>query len=95
MAKGIAEKVKREEKEPRSKAKSEPRVRAKSRVESNPIARYFNELRIEWSKVTLPGKKELVQSTIVVFFFSILVTAVIAVYDMLVTFVFSFLFGWR
>lgn len=68
------------------------RMRAR-KTELNPIARYFQELRLEWSKVTYPGKKELWQSTLVVFIFSILVTAVIALYDLLVSFILRFLFG--
>ncbi len=62
-----------------------------SRTETNAVSRYFNELRIEWSKITFPSKKELWQSTIVVFIFSIAVTMVIAFYDILVTLLFRFL----
>ncbi len=87
MKKAVAEK--RAKKQP---SQADARKRIHSSSELNPIARYIMELRLEWSKITFPEKKELWRSTLVVFIFTIAVTAVIAVYDMLVTFVFSFLF---
>jgi len=59
----------------------------------NPVARYFLELKSEWNKITFPGRKELIRSTIVVFIFTVLVTTVIAAYDFLVSLVFGRLFG--
>ncbi len=76
----------------RNKRKSEEaRRRRRSRTEANPIARYFQELKMEWSKITFPERKELYRSTVVVFIFTIIVTAIISVFDMLVTKVFSYI----
>lgn len=45
---------------------------------------YFLTLKIEWSKITYPDRKQLIQSTTVVFVFVIAFIAIIAVYDLLV-----------
>ncbi len=61
------------------------------RTEANPIARYFQELKMEWNKITFPERKELYRSTVVVFIFTVIVTAIISLFDMFVTKVFSFI----
>ncbi len=61
------------------------------RAEANPIARYFQELKMEWNKITFPERKELYRSTGVVFIFTVIVTAIISLFDALVTKVFSFI----
>jgi preprotein translocase subunit SecE len=76
----------------REKGKSEEtRRRRRSRAETNPVARYFQELKTEWNKITFPERKELYRSTVVVFIFTTIVTAIISVFDMLVTKVFSYI----
>jgi len=53
------------------------------------VSGYFSSLKYEWQKVTFPTRKELTQSTVVVFLFTILLMAVISVYDALVGFLFN------
>ncbi len=78
----------------RNKGKGDAaRSRRRSRTELNPIARYFQELRMEWNKITFPERKELYRSTAVVFIFTIVVTVVIALFDLLVAEVFTFVLG--
>jgi preprotein translocase SecE subunit len=48
---------------------------------------YFISLKYEWFKLNFPTKKELTQSTIVVFLFTILLMLIISLYDVLVSFV--------
>lgn len=48
------------------------------------LKEYFITLRIEWSKISYPTNKQLVQSTTVVFIFLVAFIAIIAVYDLLV-----------
>ena len=50
---------------------------------------YFVSLKYEWLKLTFPTRKELTQSTIVVFLFTILLMVIISLYDVLVSFVFN------
>lgn len=50
---------------------------------------YFVELKYEWQKVTFPTRKELMQSTTVVFLFTILLMAIMSLYDMAITFLFD------
>jgi preprotein translocase subunit SecE len=69
----------------------EARRRRRSRTEANPLTRYFQELKTEWNKITFPERKELYRSTVVVFIFTIIVTAIISVFDMLVTKVFGYI----
>lgn len=61
----------------------------RQRAETNPLTRYFQELKMEWNKITFPERKELYRSTVVVFIFTIIVTAIISLFDALVTSVFS------
>jgi len=65
--------------------------RRASRSDLNPLARYFRELKMEWNKITFPERKELYRSTTVVFIFTVLVTIVISVFDLLVTFLFGYI----
>lgn len=69
------------------------KVRKRSRSDLNFIARYFQELRMEWNKITFPERKELYRSTTVVFIFTLAVTMVIAAFDLLVAEVFTFILG--
>lgn len=46
---------------------------------------YFSSLKFEWQKVTFPSRKELTQSTIVVFLFTIILMAVLSLYDYLMS----------
>lgn len=76
----------------REKGKSEgARGPRRPRTESNPITHYFQELKMEWNKITFPERKELYRSTVVVFIFTVIVTAIISLFDMFVTKVFSFI----
>lgn len=50
---------------------------------------YFRSLKYEWQKVTFPTRKELTQSTVVVFLFTLLLMAVISLYDVAMSFVFN------
>lgn len=77
----------------RKPEKGGPRAAGDRGAELNPVARYFQELKAEWKKITFPNRKELTRSTIVVFIFTLLVTGVIATYDFLVSLVFGRLFG--
>ena len=56
---------------------------------SQKIREYFLSLKFEWQKVSFPTRKELTQSTIVVFLFTIIMMAVIAGYDFLMTVIFD------
>ena len=67
------------------------KARRRPRAETNIITRYFQELKMEWNKITFPERKELYRSTVVVFIFTIIVTAIISLFDALVTKVFSFI----
>lgn len=69
-----------------------PKARKGSRSDLNPVARYFQELRMEWNKVTFPDRKELTRSTIVVFIFTVIMTIVVSVFDAIITFISSRLF---
>ncbi len=69
-----------------------PKVRKSSRSDLHPVARYFQELRMEWNKITFPERKELTRSTIVVFIFTTIVTLVVSLFDAVMTFIFSRLF---
>jgi len=74
----------------KEKGKSEgARGTRRPRAETNPITRYFQELKMEWNKITFPERKELYRSTVVVFIFTIIVTAIISLFDALVTTVFN------
>ena len=53
------------------------------------MRKYFSELKFEWQKITFPTRKELTQSTIVVFLFTLLLMAVIATYDWLMSLLFN------
>ena len=53
------------------------------------IRRYFSELKFEWQKITFPTKKELTQSTIVVFLFTLILMVIIATYDWLMSLLFN------
>lgn len=50
---------------------------------------YFVSLKYEWQKVTFPTRKELIQSTIVVFLFTIILMAIISAYDVAMSFAFN------
>jgi preprotein translocase SecE subunit len=70
-----------------------PKARRHSRTDLNPIARYIQELRMEWNKITFPERKELYRSTVVVFIFTVVFTMVIAVFDLVVARVFLYVLG--
>jgi preprotein translocase subunit SecE len=42
---------------------------------------YFVSLKIEWGKISFPTRKELIQSTIVVFLFTVILMLIISLYD--------------
>ena len=52
-------------------------------------ADYFRSLKYEWQKVTFPTRKELTQSTIVVFLFTIVLMTIISLYDIAMSFMFN------
>jgi len=45
------------------------------------LMEYFLSLRYEWQKITFPTRKEWIQATIVVFLFTLVLMAIISVYD--------------
>lgn len=53
------------------------------------LTKYFEELKFEWVKITFPTKKELTQSTIVVFLFTIILMTILSAYDMAMSFLFN------
>jgi len=53
------------------------------------IRDYFQSLKYEWLKMTFPTRKEWVQSTVVVFLFTLVLMAIISLYDMLMSLFFS------
>lgn len=53
------------------------------------LAKYFEELKFEWVKITFPTKKELTQSTIVVFLFTMILMTILSAYDMAMSFLFN------
>jgi preprotein translocase SecE subunit len=60
--------------------------------QATPVGRvrhYFSELRYELKKVTFPGTKEWINSTIVVFIFTLLLMGVISLFDVVVSFIFQ------
>ena len=73
-----------------AKAKPSPK---KSEQEHVSLARrvrdYFVSLKFEWQKVTFPTRKELVQSTTVVFLFTVILMAILSAYDALMSFLFN------
>lgn len=62
---------------------------AESRSLVDTFKDYFRSLKFEWLKLTFPTRKELVQSTIVVFLFTIILMVIISLYDMLMSIIFS------
>ena len=66
-----------------------PRMRRASRTETNPLAKYFQELRMEWNKITFPEKKEWYRSTVVVFIFTVIITLIVSAFDATIAFIFS------
>jgi preprotein translocase SecE subunit len=53
------------------------------------VRNYFNELRYELKKVSFPSNKELAQSTIVVFVFTLVMMGIISVFDVVVSLFFQ------
>jgi len=70
-----------------SKKAKKTEQEAPSRFER--IKNYFVELKYEWQKVTFPTRKELTQSTTVVFLFTILLMTIMSLYDMIIGFLFN------
>lgn len=71
-----------------AKGKSKQKVQEQeTRTVVDKVKDYFVSLKYEWFKITFPSRKELVQSTIVVFLFTIALMLVISLYDILVAFV--------
>lgn len=52
------------------------------------VKHYFTELKFEWKKITFPTRKELIQSTIVVFVFTLLIMGVIVAMDFFIGWIF-------
>jgi preprotein translocase subunit SecE len=50
---------------------------------------YFVSLKIEWGKISFPTRKELIQSTIVVFLFTVILMFIISLYDALMSILFN------
>lgn len=53
------------------------------------INEYYLSLKFEWKKVTFPARKELIQSTMVVFLFTIILMLVISSYDAVMSIFFN------
>jgi preprotein translocase subunit SecE len=50
---------------------------------------YFRSLKFEWLKLTFPTRKELVQSTIVVFLFTTILMLAISLFDLIMSILFN------
>ncbi len=73
---------------------SKPKKITKSVSEAKPglgarVKKYLEELKFEWVKITFPTKKELTQSTIVVFLFTVILMVILSAYDALMTLFFK------
>jgi preprotein translocase SecE subunit len=53
------------------------------------VRSYFVELGYEFKKISFPGRRELVQATIVVFVFTLLIMGVLMLLDMIISFLFN------
>ena len=53
------------------------------------ISKYFVELKFEWLKITFPERKQLRQSTLVVFVFTIVIMLILSVFDFLLSLLFK------
>jgi len=53
------------------------------------VREYFVSLKIEWGKISFPTRKELTQSTIVVFLFTVILMFIISLYDALMSILFN------
>jgi preprotein translocase SecE subunit len=53
------------------------------------VSKYFGELKFEWKKISFPSRKELQQSTTVVFVFTLLVMGFIMLVDIVVGWIFA------
>ena len=67
---------------------------AKSETDVKPglaarVKKYFEELKFEWVKISFPNRKELTQSTIVVFLFTVFLMLILSTYDAFMSFVFN------
>jgi preprotein translocase SecE subunit len=65
------------------------KVKRAPRMDTHPLSRYFQELRMEWNKITFPERKELYRSTVVVFIFTVLMTIIVSIFDATISFIFS------
>jgi preprotein translocase SecE subunit len=76
-----------------SKDKSSTKKTGKAEAERPALGQrmrdYFVSLKYEWQKVTFPTRKELIQSTLVVFLFTIILMAIISAYDVGMSFAFN------
>jgi preprotein translocase subunit SecE len=50
---------------------------------------YFRSLKFEWLKLTFPTRKELIQSTIVVFLFTTILMLAISLFDLIMSLLFN------
>jgi preprotein translocase SecE subunit len=50
------------------------------------IKEYILSLKFEWLKLSFPSRKELTQSTVVVFLFTVFLMLIISLYDVFMTF---------
>jgi preprotein translocase SecE subunit len=77
--------------QPKAARKPEPKrsEEAESHTIIDTMKDYFRSLKFEWLKLTFPNRKELIQSTIVVFLFTIILMVIISLYDMLMSVIFS------
>jgi preprotein translocase subunit SecE len=50
---------------------------------------YFRSLKFEWLKLTFPTRKELIQSTIVVFLFTTVLMLAISLFDLIMSLLFN------
>lgn len=66
-------------------------MRKAPRAEASPLAKYFQELRMEWNKITFPERKEWYRSTVVVFIFTVIITLIVSMFDATIAWIFRVL----
>jgi preprotein translocase subunit SecE len=77
--------------QPKPPRKPEPRKAepGERRTFSQGVSDYFRSLKFEWLKLTFPTRKELVQSTIVVFLFTTILMIAISLFDLIMSLLFN------
>ena len=88
-AKGLSTTASKDQ--PKAARKPEPRKAepGERRTFSQGVTDYFRSLKFEWLKLTFPTRKELIQSTIVVFLFTTVLMLAISMFDLVMSLLFN------